>query len=106
MKTMITLWECVCERCGHKWASRVDNPIRCAKCKTPYWNRPRQAATENPDYPMKAWRAEARAGRTHLGYVEWVVLTEAREARAAKGAKTREKNARAAQESKATKETT
>lgn len=26
-----------CERCGHKWDT-LKVPIRCAKCKSPYWN--------------------------------------------------------------------
>jgi hypothetical protein len=34
-----------CERCGHVWISEKfskDNPpVTCAKCKTPYWNRPK-----------------------------------------------------------------
>jgi len=44
--------ECTCERCGHVWlAQLVKNekgrwaavkPVACAKCKNPYWNRPRQ----------------------------------------------------------------
>jgi hypothetical protein len=25
-----------CDRCGHIWLS--ENPVRCAKCKSPYWN--------------------------------------------------------------------
>ena len=35
-----------CEKCGHIWISQKfdkDNPpISCAKCKNPYWNKPRQ----------------------------------------------------------------
>jgi predicted Zn-ribbon and HTH transcriptional regulator len=34
-----------CERCGHVWVSRqqwTDEPRVCPKCKSPYWNRPRQ----------------------------------------------------------------
>lgn len=34
------LWECRCGKCGHEWVSRTaDEPIRCAKCKTPYWRK-------------------------------------------------------------------
>ena len=35
-----------CERCGHTWIPRstTDNtPTICPKCKSPYWNRPRNA---------------------------------------------------------------
>lgn len=33
-----------CERCGHEWLprSKTQEPTVCPKCKTPYWNRPRQ----------------------------------------------------------------
>jgi len=33
-----------CKRCGHKWEPRKPNDIPdvCAKCKSPYWNKPRQ----------------------------------------------------------------
>jgi predicted Zn-ribbon and HTH transcriptional regulator len=31
-----------CERCGHKWYPRkAVYPKRCARCRTPYWNKPR-----------------------------------------------------------------
>jgi len=30
-----------CLRCGYEWASRNLRPIRCAKCKTPYWDKER-----------------------------------------------------------------
>lgn len=35
----------LCERCGHKWVSRVNSshlPIVCSKCKSPYWNIPKK----------------------------------------------------------------
>ena len=35
------IWKC--DRCGHEWLSRdSDTPLRCAKCKSPYWNKPRK----------------------------------------------------------------
>jgi hypothetical protein len=30
----------ICSRCGHKWLSRRGKPLRCARCKSPYWDRP------------------------------------------------------------------
>jgi|APSaa5957512622_1039677.scaffolds.fasta_scaffold74403_1 hypothetical protein len=32
-----------CERCGHAWISRGarKEPLVCAKCRSPYWNKPR-----------------------------------------------------------------
>ena len=36
------VWKC--DRCDHEWLSRDnDMPLRCAKCKSPYWNRPRNS---------------------------------------------------------------
>lgn len=35
-----------CQRCGHTWYPRRELvPLRCAKCKTPYWDRVRKEAT-------------------------------------------------------------
>jgi predicted Zn-ribbon and HTH transcriptional regulator len=34
-----------CERCGHVWVPRLygkKQPVICPKCKSPYWNKPRQ----------------------------------------------------------------
>jgi len=33
-----------CLRCGHRWTPRKPNnaPKVCPKCKSPYWDRPRQ----------------------------------------------------------------
>jgi len=40
-----------CERCGHVWISEKytpeNLPIACAKCKSPYWNRPRKSETRS-----------------------------------------------------------
>ena len=30
-----------CLRCGHEWASKNSHPVRCPKCKTPYWDKER-----------------------------------------------------------------
>src|SRR4029077_508597 len=32
-----------CIRCGHAWHTKTNRrPIRCAKCKSPYWDRERE----------------------------------------------------------------
>lgn len=31
-----------CLRCGHTWTPRKQNPERCPKCNSPYWNKPRK----------------------------------------------------------------
>jgi predicted Zn-ribbon and HTH transcriptional regulator len=37
-----------CLRCGYKWVPRIfkdsaEEPTICPKCKSPYWNKPRQS---------------------------------------------------------------
>jgi len=32
-----------CLRCDYEWASRNPHPIRCAECKTPYWDKEKKA---------------------------------------------------------------
>jgi DNA-directed RNA polymerase subunit RPC12/RpoP len=45
----VTLEGYKCERCGHVWVPRKyetakkKDPIICPKCKSPYWNRPRES---------------------------------------------------------------
>ncbi|MGH7296219.1 MAG: hypothetical protein ACRELB_14855 [Polyangiaceae bacterium] len=43
-----------CERCGHPWVPRDREPAKdrvlptvCPKCKSPYWNKPRQAESNH-----------------------------------------------------------
>lgn len=37
MKVKLTTFACL--RCGHKWHPKQEKvPVRCAFCKTPYWN--------------------------------------------------------------------
>jgi DNA-directed RNA polymerase subunit RPC12/RpoP len=53
----VTMWGYRCLRCGHEWVPRgldgttgnkkppelSEEPRVCPKCKSPYWNRPRQS---------------------------------------------------------------
>jgi len=42
-KVQITVLGYRCERCGHEWVPREkQEPRVCPKCKSPYWNVPRQ----------------------------------------------------------------
>jgi DNA-directed RNA polymerase subunit RPC12/RpoP len=46
----------VCLRCGHSWVSRPalswrGRPARCAKCRSPYWDRPRQETAKQEVAP-------------------------------------------------------
>lgn len=31
-----------CLRCGHEWPSKLERVLTCAKCRSPYWDVPRQ----------------------------------------------------------------
>lgn len=45
----ITLKGWQCERCNHKWVPReTEYPRVCPKCKSPYWDKPRQTKIKNP----------------------------------------------------------
>lgn len=40
------VWAYVCERCEHRWVPRKDETPRiCPKCKSAYWDVPRQKKT-------------------------------------------------------------
>ena len=44
-KRMISIAEYTCERCGHVWIAKqrkAPPPKTCAKCKSPYWDRPKR----------------------------------------------------------------
>ena len=45
-KVKITVWGFRCGRCKYEWVPRdpdsKDEPRFCPKCKSPYWNKPRQ----------------------------------------------------------------
>ena len=32
-----------CLRCGHEWHPDVAHPVRCPRCTSPYWDKPRRA---------------------------------------------------------------
>lgn len=43
IKVMVEAWKC--GRCEHVWLPRKTTegePTICPKCKSPYWNKPRQ----------------------------------------------------------------
>lgn len=33
-----------CKRCGHQWVPRIDHPVTCPKCRSPYWHQERSKA--------------------------------------------------------------
>jgi len=36
---MIKIWNCL--RCNHQWASKMQKPRICPRCKSPYWAIPK-----------------------------------------------------------------
>ena len=47
-----------CKRCGGDWCYHgVGRPLRCGKCKSPYWDRPRKETTPHN------WKRETRNAR-------------------------------------------
>ena len=36
---MQQVFQSICSRCGHKWQALRGKPLRCARCKSPYWDR-------------------------------------------------------------------
>lgn len=63
---LVTVYSC--ERCEHDWIPRdwdqaakdQSPPLVCPKCKSPYWNRPRQASEEPKPAPKKAAKKRAK----------------------------------------------
>lgn len=52
VKKLVTVY--VCERCGYQWFPRGQTlPTVCSnpKCKSPYWNKPRQRPVTRPKQP-------------------------------------------------------
>ena len=35
-----------CNRCDHTWIPRVENSKWCAKCNSPYFNKPRKRVSK------------------------------------------------------------
>ena len=61
---------CVCLRCGNQWWPRqLQPPRRCAKCKSPYWNRPKEVKTKilrRPYFLRRPHEEEREAVRKQL----------------------------------------
>ena len=62
----ILKWAFRCERCEHEWLPREPGqaPTTCPKCKSPYWNKPRQDSI-NPENRVKCkWQAHELDAKT------------------------------------------
>jgi DNA-directed RNA polymerase subunit RPC12/RpoP len=72
----ITVMGYRCERCGHEWIPRGGNleqePTVCAKCRSPYWNRPRKKATSMLTY--EDFRDQIHATLKHSGPLTWTEI--------------------------------
>ena len=44
---------CVCEQCGWKWYSRLENPRYCAKCKSKHWDNPNRKVRRRNTSPKR-----------------------------------------------------
>jgi len=40
-KWQVTVYQHKCLRCGQTWESLNPHPLRCGKCKSPYWDKRR-----------------------------------------------------------------
>lgn len=50
-----------CLRCGWEWESWNPHPLRCAKCKSPYYDQP---------YRMKKYLYKNKPKDNELGFIE------------------------------------
>lgn len=41
-----------CRRCGHTWVRRKDVVITCPKCRSPYWDKPREDDNDGPEIDL------------------------------------------------------
>ena len=55
-----TVWKC--DVCDHEWLSRDENkPLRCANCKTPYWDKTRRTnLTKDKRKHIRQWIKESK----------------------------------------------
>ena len=52
-KVRLEVWGWRCERCEHQWVPRTgEAPRVCPKCKSPYWDRPRQRFVDAKNRPI------------------------------------------------------
>jgi hypothetical protein len=54
-----------CDRCGHEWIPKKfdKEPQACPKCKSPYWNQPRQK-TNYADFKEAIGRILRQSGKS------------------------------------------
>jgi len=61
-----------CIRCGHVWTAEVESPVRCPRCTSPYWNKPRvrtRRGTSRVDEDDARGKTERAGDRAALPFV-------------------------------------
>jgi len=54
-----TVWKC--DVCKHEWLARDEGtPLRCAKCKSPYWNKTKHLEVEQAREAMKRKKSRGK----------------------------------------------
>lgn len=69
---MVWLKGCRCGRCGHEWLPRDEGaPKACARCKSPYWDKPRKLTPPDPMYQAEQERQHGEEmGRRHHSHFQ------------------------------------
>lgn len=76
MSMTTTLSRLACLRCGHTWLPRSERaPVRCPRCKSPYWNR---ASRDKAADKMARKMAAMQAGRRYYWAHEREIVREHR----------------------------
>lgn len=67
---MIKLHTCL--RCSHQWPSKLEVPITCSKCRSPYWRIPKGTEVVKPvaDFPVEIKKNSAASPITERSYSE------------------------------------
>jgi len=56
-----TLKQLTCLRCGAQWWPKSEKkPERCAKCNSPYYDRPRRSKAATNAEALNNWRAKRK----------------------------------------------
>jgi hypothetical protein len=71
-----TISSLTCLRCGYSWLPRSERtPVRCPRCKSPYWNK---ASGDRAADPMAAKAAAMQAGRRYYWAHEREIIRQHR----------------------------
>lgn len=71
--------EKTCLRCGQTWHAEIENPIKCGRCKSKFWNTPRRYALKIKPDELPAGPRRPRNMPAATGTPEWKYGTTATE---------------------------